>query len=57
MFEGSKYARRMEFRAIWVDVDSLVIANCINKNGNESPVGRSLVERILRLISLDWDQW
>jgi len=48
------YARNLGFQAVEVNVDSLVVVNCINGNGHGSPSGRSLVFEIQRLINLDW---
>jgi len=49
------YTRNLGFRAVKVNVDSLVVANCINGNGHGSPSGGSLVFEIQRLINLDWE--
>jgi ribonuclease HI len=55
VFEGLLYARRLRFQYIELHVDSLVVAKAIMSQGNGSWRGRSLVERIHRLLALDWE--
>ena len=55
VLEGLKYVRNLNFWAVKVNVDFLVVANCINGKGYGSLSGRSLVFEIQRLINLDWE--
>ncbi|MCI08269.1 putative non-LTR retroelement reverse transcriptase [Trifolium medium] len=55
VFEGLKYVKRLGFRAVEVNVDSLMVANILNSNQEGSPMGRALVTKIRALTELDWE--
>lgn len=55
VLEGHMYARRLQFRFIEVHVDSLVVvmSKLSLQRGHGSLRGRSLVDKIHRLLALD----
>lgn len=55
LYEGLRYARILGFQAIELNVDSLVVVNARTQNERGSPMGRSLVEKIRRMIDLEWE--
>lgn len=55
VYEELRYARRLGFHAIELNVDSLVAVNAVIHNGRGSPMGRSLVAKILCLLDLEWE--
>jgi hypothetical protein len=46
VFEGLKYAIRVKFRAVKLNVDYIVVSNVFSNNENRSLIGRSLVVKI-----------
>jgi len=55
VFEGLVYAKRLGLRAAELHIDSLIVANVLTSNKNGGPCGRSLVEKIRRLLELEWE--
>jgi ribonuclease HI len=55
VYEGLQVARRMNFHRVELHVDSMVVVQVLNSNGRGSLRGRALVEKIRRLLSLDWE--
>ncbi|CAJ2632916.1 unnamed protein product [Trifolium pratense] len=53
VFEGLTYARSFNFSHVELNVDSMVVVQAITTNGCGSMTGRSLVEKIRRLLALD----
>jgi hypothetical protein len=52
---GLKHAERLNFRAVELHIDSLVVVQNITAKRSNNIVGRTLVERIRKLIDLDWE--
>ncbi|PNY10107.1 ribose-phosphate pyrophosphokinase mitochondrial-like [Trifolium pratense] len=53
VFEGLRLARRLNFKAVELHVDSAIVVLAICSTGSGSMCGRSLVEKIRRLLHLD----
>jgi ribonuclease HI len=53
--EGLKHAKRLNFRAVELHIDSLVVVQNIAAKKSNKIVARTLVERIRKLIDLDWE--
>lgn len=52
-YEGLKYARRLGFSVVELDVDSSVVVQMIYKGGWGSHCGTSLVMKICRLLEME----
>ncbi|PNX81975.1 ribonuclease H, partial [Trifolium pratense] len=55
LLEGLMYARSLQFKFIEVHVDSLAVMQVVSSHENGSWKGRTLVEKIRRLLALDWE--
>jgi ribonuclease HI len=55
VLEGLKHAKRLNFRAVELHIDSLVVVQNITAKRSNNIVGRTLVERIRKHIDLDWE--
>ncbi|MCI36411.1 ribonuclease H protein, partial [Trifolium medium] len=47
--------RRLNFHVVELHVDSKVVVHAIMRHGSGSLHGKALVERIRRLIDMDWE--
>jgi ribonuclease HI len=54
VLEGLKLARRLNFQAVELHIDSLTVVRNIMSNKSITHVGKSLVDRIRRFIELEW---
>jgi ribonuclease HI len=54
LYERLRYAWRLGFRAVEVNVDFKVVVEAVHNKKNRNLVGRSLVDRICRLLGCDW---
>jgi ribonuclease HI len=54
LLEGLSMARSMGFNKLEVQMDSEIIVNIINKHGQGSVSGWSIIKKIRSLLSLDW---
>ncbi|PNY10193.1 ribonuclease H [Trifolium pratense] len=52
VYAGFRLARRLGFKAVELNVDSLLVANVLNSNQCSS---RALVAKIRSLIAMDWE--
>ncbi|MCH84378.1 ribonuclease H protein, partial [Trifolium medium] len=55
VFEGLQYARRLNFQAVELHDDSMVVVQIIWRNEIGSLHGKTFVEMIRRLIDLNWE--
>ncbi|GAU32220.1 hypothetical protein TSUD_278000 [Trifolium subterraneum] len=55
VLEGLRYARRLGFTKIELNVDSKVVTHVLYKNEIGNPLGGTLVSHIRRLLDLDWE--
>ncbi|KAK2362266.1 heat shock 70 kDa protein [Trifolium repens] len=55
VLEGLRYARRLGFNRIELNVDSSVVNQVLRQPGYGRPLGGALVMRIRRLFELDWE--
>ncbi|MCI01199.1 non-LTR retroelement reverse transcriptase-like, partial [Trifolium medium] len=53
--EGLSYARRLNLHRVELHVDSMTVVKAITSSGGGSFRGRSIVDKIWRLIDLDWE--
>ncbi|PNX57339.1 putative ureidoglycolate hydrolase, partial [Trifolium pratense] len=53
--EGLKLAKRMNFNKVEVHVDSIGIVNDITHKKNKILCGKALVDKICRMMELDWE--
>ncbi|MCI20119.1 ribonuclease H protein, partial [Trifolium medium] len=55
VLEGLRYARRLEFNRIELEVDSSVVNQELRQPGYGRPLGGALVMRIRSLLELEWE--
>jgi ribonuclease HI len=55
VLESLKHDKRLNFRAVELHIDSLVVVQNITAKRSNNIVGRTLVERIRKHIDLDWE--
>jgi hypothetical protein len=53
--EGLILARRLNFRAVELNIDSKVVVQDISHDGRGSPFGSALVQKIRQMLALDWE--
>jgi ribonuclease HI len=54
VFEGLKYAKRLEFAELKLNVDSVVVAQVITTGLSKSILGQAFGKNIRRLLDLNW---
>ncbi|MCI11316.1 putative non-LTR retroelement reverse transcriptase, partial [Trifolium medium] len=54
LLEGFKIARRLNFRAVELHVDLVVVVQAISSNGHGSHRGSALVQKNKKLLDLEW---
>jgi ribonuclease HI len=55
VFEGLKFAKRLGFMAIELNIDSSVVVQVIKTGRLNSSVGMTLVRNIQRLVNMEWE--
>jgi len=55
VYEGLQYARRLGFILVELNVDSLVVTKNLLDEEDVSPISRSLVQKIRRLLQMAWE--
>jgi ribonuclease HI len=55
VFEGLKYAKRLGFMAIELNIDSSAVVQVIKTERLNSSVGMTLVRNIQRLVNMEWE--
>jgi hypothetical protein len=55
VLEGLKHVKRLNFQAVELHIDSLIVVQNITPKRSNNIVGRTLVERNRKLIDLDWE--
>ncbi|GAU43826.1 hypothetical protein TSUD_399190 [Trifolium subterraneum] len=54
VLEGLKYARRLGYQAIDLNVDSLAVKQVLTSGSSNNLLGQNLVKNIRRLLELNW---
>ncbi|MCI30277.1 putative non-LTR retroelement reverse transcriptase, partial [Trifolium medium] len=55
VFEGLKYARRLGYDVVELNVDSMVVKQALNSGLAGNLSGQALVKNIRRLLDLTWE--
>jgi len=55
VLEGLRCAKRMGFTAVELNVDSLVVVNIVTSGKESNASGRSLVQKIRKLLQMEWE--